>query len=325
MRLLLLGGTKFFGRSIASDAIVRGHEVTLFTRGMTNPGLFGSAENVHGDRNMNLDLLKGRTFDVVIDTSGYHPRPVADAARSIDAALYCFISTISAYKDASEPGLREDSPLAELDGPLPDEFVPEQYGPLKVLCEQAVTENAAATLIVRPGLIVGPHDHTDRFTYWPVRAARGGKILVPGRPERAVQIIDVRDLAAWTLDATERGLKGTFNATGPNTELSMDEMVRACLQAAGTPSTLEWVDEAFLLEHKVEPWSDLPVWLPDEGDAAGLMRADCSAAIEEELTCRPVVETARDTLAWYRTERNDALTAGISAEREAELLTAWAD
>jgi nucleoside-diphosphate-sugar epimerase len=251
MRLLLLGGTKFFGRSIASDAIVRGHEVTLFTRGMTNPGLFGSAENVHGDRNMNLDLLKGRTFDVVIDTSGYHPRPVADAARSIDAALYCFISTISAYKDASEPGLREDSPLAELDGPLPDEFVPEQYGPLKVLCEQAVTENAAATLIVRPGLIVGPHDHTDRFTYWPVRAARGGKILVPGRPERAVQIIDVRDLAAWTLDATERGLKGTFNATGPNTELSMDEMVRACLQAAGTPSTLEWVDEAFLSRGRI--------------------------------------------------------------------------
>lgn len=324
MRILMLGGTKFLGRAMVEDALERGHELTLFTRGVTNPGLFPTVEHVRGDRTVSLEALTGRTFDAVIDTSGYHPRPVAESARSIDAGLSCFISTISVYADPSKPGVHEGSPLAELDVPLPD--APERgelYGPLKVLCERAVLEHAAAALIIRPGLIVGRFDNTDRFTYWPLRASRGGRILAPGRPERPVQIIDVRDLAAWTLDGIERGLTGIFNATGPSEELSMHEMLRACIEASGIASTVEWVDEKFLLDQNVEPWSELPVWLPKEGEFAGIMRVDCSAAIAEGLRCRPVIDTARDTLAWFEAERGDALVAGITPEREAELLAAW--
>lgn len=329
MNVCVLGGTIFAGRHIVEAARAAGHDVTLFNRGRTNAGLFPDVEQITGDRTGDLAALRGRAFDAVIDTSGYVPRVVRASAELFRAtpARYVFISTVSVYPDTSIVGIDEDTPVAVPDDPSSDELTNESYGPLKAACETALRETLAAdrTLIVRPGLIVGPHDPSDRFTYWVRRLSRGGTILAPGRPTRGVQFIDARDLAEWLVRALDAGLAGTFNAVGPEQPAPMGDVIDACARAAASDAHVEWVDEAFLLAHGVAPWVDLPLWVTESDPAtAGFMTISGARARAAGLRSRSVEETVVDTRAWDRTRAQDApLRTGMTPERETELLTAW--
>ncbi len=310
MRLLVIGGTRFLGRALTEDALSRGHEVTLFNRGQTNPELFPEAERITGDRDGSLDALAGRSWDAVIDTCGYFPRIVHASAEALadSVGTYVFISTISVYADLSKP-VDESSPLDTIEDETVEEFGPEfrNYGPLKALCERAVQDvYGGRALIVRPGFIVGPHDPTDRFTYWPVRVARGGTMLAPGPPDRPLQFIDVRDLAGWILDMVEAGRTGVFNAT--NEGVPLGEVL------AG--ADVVWVEDATLVEHEVAE-EDLPLW-SSEAAFAALHQADVAAAIAAGLSFRAHQETSRDTLEWRG--KDAELATGMSTDREAELL-----
>jgi 2'-hydroxyisoflavone reductase len=312
MRLLILGGTRFLGRALVEDAVARDHEVTLFNRGQTNPELYPDAEKLRGDRDGDLSALDGHTWDAVVDTCGYFPRIVRASAEALAGSVghYTFISTISVYADLSKP-VDESSPVGTIEDEAVEEFGPEfqNYGPLKALCEQAVQEvYGDRALVVRPGFIVGPHDPTDRFTYWPVRVARGGRMLAPGPPERPIQFIDVRDLAAWIVRMVEEQRSGVFNAT--NQGVPIGELL-----AAGE---VVWVPDEQLVEHGVGE-EDLPLWSAEPSFAA-LHEADVSAAVGAGLTFRPHEETFRDTLEWRGADAE--LTTGMSPEREAELLAA---
>jgi len=310
LRILILGGTKFLGRALAEAALERGHELTLFNRGSTNPGLFPEVEQLHGDRKTDLSLLAGRTWDAVVDTSGYIPADVRASAEQLrDAGRYVFVSSVSVYADFST-GPDESTPTADL-GELPvDELAPDyaNYGPLKALSEAEVERVfGERALIVRPGLIVGPHDPTGRFTYWARRLARGGEVLAPGPPERLAQFVDVRDLAGWILDGVEQGLSGTFNAT--NEGVAWGQLL------AGAEVT--WVSDEFLQEHEVGPWMELPLWLPDP-EWAGMHDTDVGRAIAAGLRFRPLGETIAGAADAPAEEG-----VGLTPEREAELLTAW--
>ncbi|HSN91879.1 MAG TPA: NAD-dependent epimerase/dehydratase family protein [Anaeromyxobacteraceae bacterium] len=326
-RILILGGTSFLGPAIVEAARPRGHLLTLFNRGRTNPGLFPEVEQVHGDRDGGLDALRGRAWDAAIDTSGYVPRLVRASAELLAPAVgrYLFVSTISVYADGIPPGSDEGAPLATVPDPS-GEDVRAHYGGLKALCERAVEAALPGrTAVVRPGLIVGPRDPTDRFTYWPVRLARGGEVLAPGDGKDPVQIVDVRDLAAWMVELVERGVTGTFNAAGPARTLTMGEMLAACGEAAGGAAQLTWVPAPFLEKEGVAPWSDMPVWVP-AGPDAGFAQVSNARAVAAGLRFRPAAETARDTLAWWRTlpeERRAKLRAGLAPEREIEVLARW--
>lgn len=325
MRLLVLGGTVFLGKHIVEAALAAGHAVTLFNRGRTNADTFAGragVETIHGDRDGGLAALGSGTWDAVIDTSGYLPRVVGASARALAGRVerYLFISTISVYADPPPAGVSEDSPLARLADPSVEVVDGETYGGLKVLCEEAVhAAQGERALIVRPGLIVGPDDPTDRFSYWPLRAARGGRILAPGGPSAATQLIDVRDLSAWAIRLLAAGATGVFNATGPAAPIGLGELLGACLRAAGGDGELVWADEAFLLEQGVAPFTELPCWLPAAGE--GLLRAAIDRALAAGLQLRPLEETARDTLAWRQPLlAARPLRAGLAAEREAALL-----
>jgi nucleoside-diphosphate-sugar epimerase len=319
VRLLVLGGTKFLGRAAVEAALVRGHEVTLFNRGETNPELFPEAERLRGDRTGDLSALDGREWDAVLDPSGYIPAVVRASAKLLagEAAHYVFISSVSAYADLSRPN-DEDGPLAEL-GEMPDDRLLEDfanYGALKVLCERAVAEEFGERhAIVRPGLIVGAHDQTGRFTYWPHRLARGGEVLAPAPAEREVQFIDVRDLGPWLVDLSERRAAGTYNATHPGR--SWGEVLETCRAVTASDATLTWVPDELLVEHDVGEWMELPMWIQST-DEAGIHEADVSRALAAGLTFRPLEETVRDTLELARTTPE----AGLAPEREAELLAA---
>lgn len=334
-RILILGGTAFLGPQLVEAARARGHTVTLFNRGKTRPQLFPDVEKLQGDRDPNkgegLKALEGRTWDAVIDTSGYVPRLVRASARLLapHVGQYVFISSISVYKDMSRPGLDETAPVATTSEPDNETIGGENYGALKALCEQeAEAAFPGRTTNIRPGLIVGPEDPTQRFTYWPERVARGGEVLAPGDGSDPVQFIDVRDLAEWTLLALDNRDVGVFNATGPTRPLTVREMLEACKQASQSDATFTWADATFLEQHKVSGWSDLPVWVPSTGDSAGMGRVSNARALARGLKFRPVVDTARDTLTWFQ-----ALTAaqqeqlrkrgGLSPEREREVLAAW--
>jgi nucleoside-diphosphate-sugar epimerase len=310
LKILILGGTKFLGRAVTEAALARGHELTLFNRGETNPDLFPDVEKLRGDRKRDLARLAGRTWDAVIDPSGYLPADVRAAAEQLsDSGRYVFISSVSVYADFST-GPIESSPTAELGSMPADELAPDSsnYGPLKALAEAEVRDVfGERALIVRPGLIVGPHDPTGRFTYWAQRLGRGGEILAPGPPERLAQFVDVRDLADWILDAVEQGLSGTFNAT--NEGVSWGELL------AGADVT--WVSDEFLQEHEVGPWMELPLWLPDP-EWAGMHATDVSRAVAAGLRFRALAETIQGAA-----EATADDGAGLTPEREAELLAAW--
>jgi 2'-hydroxyisoflavone reductase len=324
MRLLVLGGTVFLGRHVVRLALARGHDVTLFHRGKSNPGVFPEAEHVLGDRDGGLAALDGREWDAVVDTSGYVPRVVGASAAALSgrAGHYTFVSSGSVYPHPVPRGADESAAVGELDDPAIEEVTGETYGPLKALCERAATDAFSGPVLnVRAGLIVGPHDPTDRFTYWPLRMARGGPVLAPDRPEQPVQWIDVRDLAGWILDMAARGEGGTFNAAGPAEPATFRELLATCAEVAGGGSPV-WTDAAFLAEHEVRPWVDLPLALPEEAEDMSTMSA--AKAIAQGLAFRPLADTARDTLEWARARPADApLRAGLVPEREADLLAAW--
>jgi 2'-hydroxyisoflavone reductase len=322
----MLGGTVFLGRHLVSAALEAGHNVTLFNRGETNPDLFPELPVLHGDRHQDLSQLKEGTWDAVIDTSGYTPEVVKRSASLLSSRAnhYTFISTISVYKNPSQADLDEQAATAQLpSGHDPDQVTGESYGPLKALCERAVEASfSGSVLIVRPGLIVGPHDPTDRFTYWPRRFARGGQVLAPGKPERPVQLIDVRDLAQWIVEQVAEGTEGTFNATGPKKKLSMEDMLETCRRASDNDSEMIWVDDKFLLETGVKPFSELPLWLPEHGN--GLLQVNIERALDAGLSFRSLLETAKDTLAWDQ-EIGGPIGRGpaIGPARELALLEAY--
>lgn len=317
MKLLLLGGPRFLGRAITEAALQRGHELTFFNRGTTNPELYPEVERILGDRKEGLDALAGRSWDAVVDTCGYLPRDVqASSAALTESSLYCFVSSISVYADFRTP-VDEDSPLAELGGQRDDDVTNESYGALKALCESAVRATfAERALVVRPGLIVGPHDPTGRFTYWPHRVARGGEVLAPGPPERPTQVIDVRDLAEWTVALCEERRTGTYNATHPGVTFS--KLLDTCRDATSSDARATWVTDDFLVGHDVGEWMELPLWLADPALAAA-DRVDVGRAVDAGLVFRPLEDTVRATLAHALTVAG----VGLTEERESELLAAW--
>lgn len=319
LRILILGGTGFTGPLQVKYALERGHKVTVFNRGQTHPGeLPKEAEQLLGDRNGQLDALEGRQWDVCIDVAATVPAWVRDAGQILNDNVdrYIFISTISVYSDLSKPGTEEDAPLRKYSGADAMKETPATvresnfalYGPLKALSEaEAEKWYPGRALIIRPGLIAGPGDETDRFTYWPVRAGRGGEVLAPGDPSDPVQIIDARDLAEWIIRMAEQGSTGTFNATGSNT-------------------TLTWADADFLEAENVQPWADMPVWIPPRGKHKGFAEISIRRALEHGLTFRPLADTALATLKWFQeqsAERQATLRAGMTAERERAVLGAW--
>jgi len=320
VKLLVLGGTKFLGRHAVDAALAAGHEVTTFTRGQTNPELHPEIEHLHGDRDGSLDALAGRTWDGVVDTSGYVPRVVRQSAELLRDAVgrYVFVSSISAYGDFSAP-ITEETPVAELDDPDTEEIM-ESYGALKAACERVVEGvYGDRSARVRAGLIVGPFDPTDRFTYWPRRIAAGGTVLAPGEPQAPVQLVDARDLAAWLVRLALEGPGGVFNATGPATPLTFAELLERMRAATGSDAQIVWTDDRIVLDAGVQPWTELPLWLPDD-DYAGMARADISRAVDAGLAFRPLEETALDTLAWDRTLPGARPT--LTPEREREILAA---
>lgn len=316
----------FLGRHIVGAALERGHEVTLFNRGKHNPELFPEVEKIRGDRDGGLGALEGRCWDAVVDTCGYVPRVVRMSAESLRDSVdsYVFISTLSVYADLSVKGLNENSPVGSLEDETVEEVTGETYGPLKALCEKSVEELFPdRAFIPRPGLIVGPHDPTDRFTYWPVRISQGGKVLAPERRSLGIMYIDVRDLSEWIVRMIEERRYGTYNADGPDYELSMERFLECCRDTVGGGAELVWVDDKFLLDKGVAPWSDLPLWLPGE-EAAGMSAFDVSKALEAGLAARPLEETVRDILSWHQTRpKGEPLKAGISRDRESLLLSSY--
>ena len=317
MRLLVLGGTKFLGRAVVEAALARGHEVTLFNRGQTNPELFPDAEKIRGDRTEDLTPLDGRSWDAVLDMSTFLPRVVrlSTSALRDSVGRYVYVSSISAYADQSVPPV-EGNPVAELADP--DSESVDDYGALKATCEQIVEDVfAERALIVRPGLIVGPHDPTDRFTYWPRRIAKGGRVLAPAPPDAPVQFIDVRDLGAWIVHAAESRLEGIYNATGET--LTFERFLEECRRVAGD-AQIVWVDAERLVEAGVGEWMELPLWGAAPA-ASAMQRADVSKAVAAGLRFRPLAETIRDTLAWdAEREWPPAEGVGLAPERERELL-----
>jgi 2'-hydroxyisoflavone reductase len=343
MNILILGGTGFIGPHMVEYALSRGHTVTLFNRGRTNSHLFPDVERLVGDRNGDVSALAGREWDVVLDNNATLPSWVRRTAQLLkdSAEHYVHVSTISVYANASSavepertvaPGspeeqarrIHEDSELAVLPtGHEGEEVTGGTYGPFKVLAEEeARAAFPGRAAIVRPGLIVGPGDPTDRFTYWPVRIDRGGEVLVPGDGLDSAQIIDARDLTAWIVRLAEDRIAGTFNATGPEARLSVAEMVYGIRAVTGAAVHFNWVGTDFLREHEVQPWSDLPVWIPD----SPLSYVTIDRAVSAGLTFRSLAETTRDTLDWHfirpEDERSE-LRAGLAADRESELLRTW--
>jgi 2'-hydroxyisoflavone reductase len=318
LRFLFLGGTAFVGRAAVEAALARGHEVTLFTRGETNPDLFPKAEKARGDRSS--DPLPRGEWDAVIDTSGYVPGVVRRSAEHLKDSVdrYLFVSSISVYRDFAA-GPTEDSPREEL-GDLSEDTLLEDYsnyGALKALSEDVVVDvYGERALIVRPGLVVGPHDPTGRFTYWPHRVARGGALVVPAPPEEQVQFVDARDLGVWFIELCERGESAAFNAVQPG--VSWAELVESCLRVTGATAEPIWIAEEFLLEQGVGEWMELPMWIGSR-DAKGLHRADVSRALSAGLTFTPLDETVRGTLDLAETSG----AAGLRPERERELIEAW--
>jgi 2'-hydroxyisoflavone reductase len=328
MKILILGGTVFLGRALVKVALHNGHQITLFNRGKTNPDLFPQVEKIIGQRDSDLLALQDRRWGAVIDTCGYIPRLVQRSAESLADKVdhYTFISSLSVYADPSQLDVDESAPLGTLDDPATEQVNGDTYGPLKALCEQ-VAEDAmpGRVLVVRPGLIVGPYDPTDRFTYWIHRTAQGGEVLAPGRPGRTIQFIDVRDLADWIIRSVEIGKTGVYNADRPANLLTMGELLETCKTESGSDASFTWVSEEFLLEKQVGMWMEMPLWVPEmQPEYAGFFAFDCRKAIAEGLTFRPLAETVRATLDWDATQPPDrVLRAGITRERETDLLLGW--
>jgi len=335
LKILILGGTGFTGPFQVRYAVARGHTVTVFNRGRRQADLPDSVEHLIGDRNNDLKTLEGRKWDVVIDNPTTLPNWVRLSGKLLKDACrqYVFISTISVYADTSVVGMDETTPVLEYKD-AKDPFTLELnqetmrfYGELKALSErEAAYWFPGRVTIIRPGLIVGPGDTSDRFTYWPVRIDRGGEVLAPNTPNDPSQIIDARDLAEWTVRMVEQGDVGVYNATGPERPRPFGEMLNGIKTALGSNATFTWVDQDFLQDQNVHGWADLPVWVRQGPDTAGFMTVSVAAAMAKGLSYRPLDMTARDTLAYHKSrpaERQAKLSAGLTPERETEVLKAW--
>ena len=341
MKLLIIGGTRFVGRHLVTSALARNHEITLFNRGTQSSADSLDVETIYGDRNHDLSKLQGRRWDVVVDTCGYLPRTVKASAEALVNSIdrYVFISSQSVYADLSTSGVDETAPLATvtseqleeanaIDSSRPSGMTyGKMYGGLKVLCEQVAEETLPnRVLTIRPGLIVGPDDYTDRFTYWVVRVARGGEVLAPGRPERFVQFIDVRDLTEWIVRMIEQGGTGIYNANGSANALTMGDVLDECKSVTASDAAFTWVSEEFLLAEKVASWTEMPLWLPEEAapDLRGFMYINSDKAVRSGLTYRSLSDTIRDTRNWWEANKqNDELKAGINPDKEQMLLSRW--
>lgn len=320
MRILFIGGTRFVGRHMVEEALRRGHDVTLFHRGKTSLGLFPNVDERIGDRDGGLEILGGDCWDACIDTCGYIPRIVRATAAFLAGSVvhYTFISSVSVYQDFTDPDPDEkDGALATLADPSTEEVNGDTYGGLKVLCERACeAEMPGSVLVIRPGLIVGPHDPTDRFTYWPMRIARGGTVAAPGRPEARIQWIDARDLAHWTLERVEAGTTGVYNTTGPEDALTMGRFLDACLQVTASGAALRWIPDPVLEQLHIEAFSEMPLWIPGAD-----MNTSCDRARALGLKFRPIADTIRDTIHWAAGRPEPHVwRAGLTEEREAALL-----
>ncbi len=344
LKILILGGTGFIGPHMVREALRRGHDVSLFNRGKTNRTLFPDLELLIGDRDNGLDALVGRKWDAVVDNSGYVPRHVVDSAQLLSSAVshYIYVSSVSAYAamsgnltaadyhDVDIPNTEYDSPLVTMPDETVEEVTSETYGPLKVLCERAATEAMGEDrmTILRPTWIAGPGDHTDRFTYWPVRVSRGGEMLVPGSPADLIQIIDVRDLANFVVDSLEQKITGTYNMVTPPGSYSMGEFMADCQAVAASDTSLTWVDLPFIEANGLTTGGELPIWAPMSGDTRSDAIVNGDRSFAKGMKTRPPRETIRDILDWWPTlpeDRRNDLRAGMGAEREIELLAAWHD
>lgn len=324
MKILILGGTIFLGKHIVNLALRNGHEVTLFNRGIHNPDLFPGIEKLRGDRNGNFESLNGREFDAVIDTSGYIPRTVRLPAEFLKDKVkhYTFISSISVYKSLTDSGMNENSETGKIEDENTEEVNGETYGPLKYLCEKTAEEIFGKnSLIIRPGLIVGEDDPSDRFTYWIHRINQDGKVLAPGPEDGPVQFIDVKDLSDFTVKMIEQKESGTYNATGPDYRLTISEFLNECIAVSGSKAELMWVNEKFLEEEKVMPYTELPLWVPSE--IKGVNECDISKALSKGLKFRKLSETLKDTLEFSLKRKDYTMKAGLKAEKEKELLDKW--
>lgn len=336
MKILIVGGTIFLGRRLVEAALARAHEVTIFSRGRHNAGIHPDVEALRGDRNSDVSALRGRHWDAVIDTCGYVPGGVRCVMNALDreqVGHYTFVSSVSVYADFPAAGSDESASIATITaeqlrnaeematGARPTaRTYGEMYGALKALCELEAEESMPGRVLnVRPGLIVGAYDYTDRFAYWVRRVAQGGEVLAPGRPARRVRVIDARDLAEWLVRAAEARTTGVLNATGAEDGLTFGGLLDVCKTIGGSDARLRWIGETHLLENGVQPWGELPLWIPDADNGIFEVRND--NAIAAGLTFRPLADTVRDTLQWDRTRsQTGPLTAGLSRDREQQLL-----
>jgi 2'-hydroxyisoflavone reductase len=339
MKILIIGGTKFLGRHLVAAAQTRNHEITLFHRGKHSSEGIGNVEEIFGDRNDDLEKLKNQNWDAVIDTCGYLPQTVKASAEALKDSVgrYVFISSISAYADFTDSNYDETAPLATLNeeqtikadkidpkAEITAVVLEDMYGALKALCEQEAEQAFPnKTLIVRSGLIVGSFDPTDRFTYWVMRVAKGGEVLAPGTPQRFVQFVDVRDLSEWIIKMVEDRENGSYNVTGKPFELTMEKMLEEIKKVSGSDAAFTWVDEDFLKRENVEDWGEMPLYMAESiKEAQGFLSANIDKALEKGLSFRAFSDTIRDTLDWRKT-KSDQMKAGITLEREKELLRKW--
>jgi nucleoside-diphosphate-sugar epimerase len=324
MKIILIGGTRFLGRHFVEHALNAGHSITMFHRGLAGCTDFPQVEHVHGDRAHDLDKLGNRTWDAVVDTSGYLPRIVRKSVQFFAerAQHYTFVSSLSVY-NTYRPGMTEHDDVATLEGPEPEAMTPETYGALKALCEKEVSAAFPDRAFhVRAGMIVGPYDYSDRFTYWVRRISMGGDIIVPEPRRRPIQIIHAGDLAAWMLRMAEQGKGGIYHATAPQEPWTFEEMLDACREVSGSKPNWIWAPESFFQEEKVEFWQELPLCVPPPEDA--VMMTSVSKAITDGLTWKPLLITTRETLAWDAMRPTGTqLKAGLAPEREVALLETW--
>ncbi len=326
MRILFIGGTRFVGRAMAEAAMASGHEVTLLHRGRATDPVFDDVEHLLTDRDTDLSALEGREFDATVDVCAYVPRQVRAVADALDGrgGHHVLVSTMSVYAEPDAPGFDEESPLLRLDDPTVEAVSGETYGGLKVLCEQAAETAYGKTglAVVRPTYVVGPHDHTGRFTWWVRRIAAGGEVLAPGPHDAPMQVIDARDQAEWTVKLCENTTSGTFNSVSPSPPFGFGDLLDATVRAVGSSDTsLTWVDPEWLTDQG-ETYQSLPLWT--QGVSENSLAADPTRAVAAGLSYRPLTQTISDTWDWIKDAQPELVAGwGISADREAELLAAW--
>ena len=341
LKILVLGGTGLIGPPMVSYAIARGHEVTLFNRGKTNTELFPELEKLKGDRNDDISAIQaqveaGRRWDAVVDNTASIPRWVTESAGLLAKAAdyYLYTSSISAYADFSTPNADETAPVGQISPEdeakvlTTKDITGENYGPLKARCEEEARKafTDQHTCVVRPGLIVGPGDYSDRFTYWPVRIYRGGEVMAPGNPTDPVQFIDARDLGEWYIRLIEAGTTGTFNGVGPRSPMDIAGMLYGIRATVDNDISFTWVDAEFLEKHEVQPWLHMTVWVPAGEEYAGFSTSNIDRAIEAGLSFRPLADTTVATMEYWNSlpeERREKPKAGCPAELEEKVLKAW--